>query len=451
MKVSIIIPVWNGHEHLPACLDAILSQTNPDDEVIVVDNASSDGSSALVRERYPQVCLIENEHNLGFAGGCNVGLQAALREHLVLANQDVTVQEGWLEGMLKALAPPEVGIVGCKLLYPDGTIQHAGGIISYPLGHPNHYGYREPDEGQWDEQREVDYVIGASLGLKRTVLNEIGLFDEGFFPAFYEEVDLCFRARAAGYQVVYTPDAVGIHHETTTVDREGAEYHRWMGRGRLRFVLKHYTAEQFHDDFVPAEQSWLATLAAPAERAGLRMAYLDTLLGLRDVPRTGVLAEEDHEEEVAEALISLREMLSASPEKSSEGTALASDLMAELPWFVQERPFTSTVPIVGPAIARFRELWNSVAAKWYVRPLVEQQNEFNKRLILETARTQGGLAALEEKLVVLHEILACLDRETTAARRLQTEAAYGLQEEVDRLRAHVRVLEEALSGEEDEQ
>jgi GT2 family glycosyltransferase len=441
MRSSVIILTWNGREYIPACLDAILAQISPDDEAIVVDNNSADDSAPLVRERYPQVHLIENKHNLGFAGGCNAGLRTARGEYMILANQDVVVQGGWLEAMLKALTPDEVGIVGCKLLYPDGTIQHAGGGISYPLAHSSHYGSHEPDRGQWDTQREVEYVTGALLGLKRTLLDKIGLFDEGFSPAYYEEVDLCFRARAGGYKVLYTPDSVGIHHETTTVKQGGIDQCRWGGRGRLRFVLKHYTAHQFYNDFIPAERVWLASLTVPAMRAGLWLAYLDILLGLQDIPRTGVLAEHGNEEAVAEALTNLHDILCASPEKSSESeeAALASGLLAELPWSIRERPFVSKVPIIGSAIVRFRELWNSVAAKWYVRSLIEQQNEFNRRLVLKTAWIQENLAAIQR-------VMGRLDREMVKAYRLQVEMSRDLQAEVDCLRAQVQALEETLSA-----
>jgi hypothetical protein len=310
-------------------------------------------------------------------------------------------------------------------------------------------------------------VIGASLGLRQDVLDKIGLFDEGFFPAFYEETDLCFRARAAGYRVMFTPDAVGMHRETTTVAREGVDYHHWMGRGRLRFVLKHHTAQQFHDDFVPAERLWLAELADPIARQGLRMAYLDTLLSLQGVPRTGVLSEGEDVEEIAEVLLDLQEMIVAP----SEVTTPASPLLTGLPWHVEERPFTSKVPIVGPFIARLRELWNNISTKWYVRPLVEQQNEFNRQLVEQQneinrrlAEQQGqanrrlleyqqelnqqlvlATVRLQERLAAVQEILVCLDREMTGTRRLQTEAMCSLREEVDRLRAQVDNLEETLS------
>lgn len=429
-RCSIIIPVWNGREYLAACLDGILGQIGPQDEVIVVDNCSSDGSAALVRERYPQARLIENERNLGFAGGCNVGLRAAQGEVLFLVNQDVVLRAGWLEAMWEALTPAEVGVVGCKLLYPDGTIQHAGGMVQYPLAHTQHHGYREPDRGQWDDKREVDFVTGAAIGLKTRLLKEVGLFDEGFFPAFYEEVDLCYRARAAGYQVIYVSDGVAVHHETTSVDRESIDYYRWITRGRLRFVLKHDTPERFHDEFVPAERPWLAWLSIGPLQAGLRMAYLDVLLGLQGFPRTGVLVDEPSLEAAAESLIALREALIVIP-PSIPGAQDGPDRLTEAAWQVQERPFTSRVPIVGPLVARFREMWNSVSAKWYVRPMLEQQNEINR--------------IAQERLAALQEILLCLDRETVDARRLQAEAMLGLQAEADRLRERISRLERELS------
>jgi GT2 family glycosyltransferase len=398
LRTSVIIVNWNGEARLGDCLHAILAQVGSNDQVIVVDNHSADGSVALVREQFPQVHLIKNERHLGLAGGYNVGLRAAQGAYLLLVSQDVTVHAGWLKAMLEALVPSGAGIAGCKLLGPDGTIQRAGGAIGYPLALPDGQGYREPDE-----QHEVECVTGAAMGLKRALLDEIGLFDEGFFPACYEETDLCFRARAAGYQIIYTPKAVGIHHETTTIDQGSAEYQRWMNRGRLRFVLKHYTAEQFRDDFVPAERSRLAGITELAVRQGLRTAYLDTVLNLRDMPKTGILADEGNEEAVAEALLSLRETLSAF----FDGLR---DPLVEPPWRIHE----PKIPILGPIIARLRGLWDSV---W---------------------RSQ-------EKFAVVQEILASMDREATESRRIQAETMYSLQEESDRLQSRVRALEETSS------
>ena len=311
-RASIIVLSWNGEQYLTPCLSALAGQLGRDDELIVVDNGSTDGSVSLVQAQVPAAKLIQNGRNLGFAGGANVGLRAASGANLLLVNQDVVVGNGWLEALIVALRPSGVGVAGSKLLYPDGRIQHAGGVLRYPLALPDHCGYRQPDRGQCDQEPEVDFVTGAAIGVPRRVWEEIGSFDEGFYPAFYEDVDFCSRARVAGYTIVYAPEAVATHYETTSLAREGEVYHRWMARGRLYYVLKHYTQIQFHRDFVPAEQLWGASLTAREMLEGLRMAYLDMLLDLRAVPRAGVLLEEGAAETVAETLVSLRSALSRS-------------------------------------------------------------------------------------------------------------------------------------------
>ena len=345
-RASIIIVSRNGEPYLGNCLAALSSQVSSDDEIIVVDNGSADRSVALVREQFPQIRLIESEHHLGFAGGCNAGIKAASGQNLILLDQGVTVQSDWLAAMLEALRPPEIGIAGCKLVSPEGAVLRAGGVISHPLAHTS-------SQSQSDRRCQVDYVSGTAMGTRRSVLDKIGLLDEGFFPACYEDADLCFRAKAAGYRVIYTPDAVGVVHSSEPAERETAEYHRWMGRGRLRFVLKHYTAKQFHDEFVPAERAWLAALPGLEIRQGLRRAYLDTVLSLRDVPKSGALAEEGGEEAVAEALIGLRQVLVGFPQGSRQA---APGLLVELPW----EPPRSRIPIVGTSIARLRGLCDSV-------------------------------------------------------------------------------------------
>ena len=415
-RASVIVLSWNGEQYLPSCLAALAAQIGPDDELIVVDNGSTDDSVSLVRTQFRGATLIENGRNLGFAGGANVGLQAARGACLLLVNQDVVVGAGWLDGILAVLGQAEVGVTGCKLLYPDGRIQHAGGVLRYPLALPDHHGYRQRDRGQCDQQREVDYVTGAAMGVPRRVLDDVGAFDEGFHPAFYEEVDLCARARAAGYQIVYAPQAVATHHETTSVLREGADYHRWMARGRLRYVLKHYSASQFHRDFAPAERLWGASLTVPEMREGLRLAYLDTLLGLRAIPRTGVLADAGSEETVAETLASLRGALTrlSGPARGS-GAPAPQDVHSAEP---QPSASVSGPATGGQLQARLRALRSRIVGKWYVRHLL--------------LRVELGLA---------QETVAALDREATEAYRLFGQAIYGLREALDRLEDRLAALE----------
>ena len=139
--ISVVIPVWNGRHHLRNCLDALQDQGVPDLEIIAVDNGSADGSAGFVAEHYPQVQLIRNERNLGFAGGCNTGLREARGSILVLLNQDTVVQPGWLAAMVCPFEEKQVGVVGAKILEPDGsTLSHAGGYLEWPLALGWHVG-----------------------------------------------------------------------------------------------------------------------------------------------------------------------------------------------------------------------------------------------------------------------------------------------------------------------
>lgn len=136
--VSVIIPVWNGRPYLDACLDALLAQEPPGFEIILVDNASTDGSADYVADHYSQVQLIRNRDNRGFAGACNIGLKAASGRIFVLLNQDTRVYPGWLSVLCGALSNSRIGVAGCKCLYPDGeTIQHAGeSSVASGVGQP---------------------------------------------------------------------------------------------------------------------------------------------------------------------------------------------------------------------------------------------------------------------------------------------------------------------------
>lgn len=277
--VSIIVINWNAATFLSSCLEALLTEMGNRDEVLVVDNNSTDESVGLVRSSFPSVKLICNNHNLGYAGGANVGLRAARGHTLMLLNPDVQVQRGWLSRLKDALRDRQIGVVGCKLLYPGGdVIQHAGGIIDWPTALPDHHGYRERDEGQWDERREVDYVTGAALALRQDVLDRVGFFDEDFYPAYFEEVDFCTRVREANYGVLYVPEAVAIHVEHASLDAQSYRYYSLFHRNRLRFVLKHVAPEHFVEMFVAAEREFLAQGLPLNERLGLAGAYLGALL-----------------------------------------------------------------------------------------------------------------------------------------------------------------------------
>ncbi len=282
MPISCIIPAWNGAEWIATCLQSVLGQTHPGDEVLVIDNGSTDGTPDRVAQDFPAVTLIRLTHNTGFAGGLNCGLRLAHGETLISINQDVVLRAGCLSALRQRLAAGPA-VAGAKLLYGDErTIQHAGGRIIFPRCDPDHAGYRQIDEGQFDQARLADYVTGALFAFSRLILDTIGLFDEDFYPANYEEVDYCFRARAAGFPVWYEPQATAIHYESQTQDRRSQSYEQTMQRHRVRFAIKNLTSEQLRQQFFPAELAWLLEQPVSFTRTVMAPAYYRLLLSVCD-------------------------------------------------------------------------------------------------------------------------------------------------------------------------
>ena len=316
MSVAVLILTWEGMEVLPACLRALAPQLEHGAELVVVDNHSSDGSAAYVRDHYPHARVIENQANLGFGGGVNVGLRTLLAEqgpeYVVLLNQDTEVAPGWLAGMLQPFDDAAVGAVGCKLLYPDNkTIQHAGSRLEYPRALAHHIGWHEADDGQFDLECDIDYVTGAALALRRSALEAVGLFDEGYNPGYYEDSDLCWRLRQARYRVMYNGAASALHHESTSSPnplRQSMIYNR----NRLRFVLKTYTSTAFWQDFEPTERRFIACHGVGNEARALRWAYLHALIALPDTLAARRPLQPDDpfdQEQVGRLLLSLRRMI----------------------------------------------------------------------------------------------------------------------------------------------
>lgn len=288
-QTSIIVPTWNGVRWISDCLQTIQRQCRPDDEVIVVDNGSVDDTPNLVEHDFPQVRLVRLDRNLGFAGGVNRGLQIATGDLLILVNQDVKLLKGCLDALRNRLRHVGSAIIGCKLLFPDGhTIQHAGGVIRFPRAAPKHRGYRQPDDARWDVVTDVDYVTGAVIAFDRAILSTVGLLDEEFYPGYFEEVDYCFRARAAGFPILYEPAAMAIHHESQSTDGNRIVYHQALQRGRLRFVLKHQNPAQIFNEFVPAERSWLPNTSTLYRRQVLAHAYMRAMLSVPQFSATGL-------------------------------------------------------------------------------------------------------------------------------------------------------------------
>jgi GT2 family glycosyltransferase len=237
---SVIIVNYNGLRFLNPCLAALQDQeVEGGFEVLLVDNASTDGSVAHVREHNPWVQVVESATNLGFAGGNNRGFQRARGKYLVLLNNDTRVRPGWLSALVAAAeADAEVGAVGAKLLFidPPGTIQNAG-VLMLDDGSGGDRGFREPDTGQYDRREEVFGACGASVLYRREMLREIGEFDETFFM-YYEDTDLSWRMRLAGWKVVYEPAAVVDHVHAGSTGEWSPFFTFHVDRNRLFMILK---------------------------------------------------------------------------------------------------------------------------------------------------------------------------------------------------------------------
>lgn len=240
--VSVIIPNWNGAQHLPTCLESLCRQTMGVFETIVVDNDSADDSLALLTREYPEVEVLALDENRGFAGACNVGMRAARGAFLVLLNNDTEVDPDWLAAVVDAFRRhPEAGMVASKmLLFDRRDTFHTAGDFYRVDGIPGNRGVWQQDVGQYDEEEYVFSACGGSAAYRREMLDQVGLLDEDFFYSC-EDVDLAWRAQLAGWRCIYTPQAVVYHKLSATGGGTTASF--YDGRNTIYVLAKDYPGD----------------------------------------------------------------------------------------------------------------------------------------------------------------------------------------------------------------
>lgn len=211
---SIVVPVHGKLALSLVCLRAVADAGGETPfELILVDDGSTD-DTPRVMPRIPGLRYQRTPRNLGFIGACRQGAAAARGEYLVFLNNDTAVQPGWLDALLATFRThPDTGIAGARLLYPDGRLQEAGGVIYRDGGTGNVGRFEPPDHPAFCHVREVDYCSGAALAIARTLYEAVGGFDTTYGPAYYEDADLAMKVRAAGHKVRYQPASVVVHFE----------------------------------------------------------------------------------------------------------------------------------------------------------------------------------------------------------------------------------------------
>ncbi|HET7798311.1 MAG TPA: glycosyltransferase, partial [Nevskia sp.] len=260
--VSIVIPVYNKIDYTIACLRSLAEHAGAAAfEVIVVDDASSDTTAERLA-RVGGIRVIRNAQNVGFVGSCNAGAGAARGDFVLFLNNDTVVTPGWLEALLRCFdEEPDAGLVGAKLVYPDGRLQEAGGIIFADGSGWNYGRFDDPADPRYNFRREADYCSGAAILIRRELLGRLGGFDTRYAPAYYEDTDLAFAVRAAGLKVFYEPRAVVVHFEGVTAGTDTAS-----GMKRFQVVNRDKFLEKWKNELTaqpaPIHEARLAPAAA---------------------------------------------------------------------------------------------------------------------------------------------------------------------------------------------
>lgn len=256
-KVCIVILNWNGLEDTVECLESLKRITYPNYEIILVDNGSEGNDVEVLRERFgDHIHIIENDKNYGFAEGCNIGMRYALEtsttDYILLLNNDTVIDPDFLSELVDvADSNAMIGIVGPKIYYyhEPTMIQSAGGQINWWTGKMTLIGCGQNDRGQFDTMKDVDWLLGCAILIRRRTLEDIGLLFAGYF-AYFEETDWCVKCTKAGYRVVYLPDAKVWHKRPPSISKTDNSRLYYVTRNRFFFMKRNSTRLQFLSSFL---------------------------------------------------------------------------------------------------------------------------------------------------------------------------------------------------------
>lgn len=276
IKVSIIIPVFNNFLYTEQCIKSVMSGMNYNTEVIVINDASTENNIYNYLESLKnKINVIHNAKNIGFLKSCNKGAQLAQGEYLLFLNNDTIPHEHCFKNLVETLEQNrEIGAVGAKLIYPDGKLQEAGGIIFNDASGCNFGRGDDPNKHDYNYVREVDYCSGACLLVRRDLFEKTGGFDERFSPAYYEDTDLCFSIRKLGYKVIYQPKSSIVHFEGATCGRDlSSGVKRYQEINKINFLKK--WEKELKDQYFPDAKN---IKEAADRRKGKRILFFYPLL-----------------------------------------------------------------------------------------------------------------------------------------------------------------------------
>ena len=248
-RVSIIIPHWNNTDILSDCLESITLTSYLDLETIVVDNASTDDSVEWVRSNYPNVKLIENDKNYGYAGGCNIGAEYASGEYLIFLNNDTTQDPNWVSNLVDTISSSsKIAAVQPKVLnfFDKNLFDYAGGsgghmdIYCFPIARGRVFHHQEYDEGQYNDVNKCVWSSGTCFIVKKDLFIQANMFEDSFF-AHMEEIDLCWKLQSMGYEVWVDPNALVYHKNALTLPMYSHKKYYLNHRNSLLMLFGNYS------------------------------------------------------------------------------------------------------------------------------------------------------------------------------------------------------------------